>query len=101
MAKSNRRRNGNDKVYTMAEKLSDGLELPIESLPGTSHIELCGNKQAIVGGCKGILEYDENIIRFNTGRLIVRVIGSDLCIRAYQDEEAVICGNIISVDFSS
>ena len=102
MARNGRRkRSGERNFYSLAERIGNELDLPAEGLPGNAQIELCGNKKAIVSGCRGVLEYDEKTICVSAGRLSVRFNGGDLCISFYRDGEAVICGNIVSVDFSS
>ncbi|MBQ3151111.1 MAG: YabP/YqfC family sporulation protein [Clostridia bacterium] len=88
-----------EKLLSLTEKLTDTLDLPDTAVPGTAHIELSGNKEAVVDGCKGVLQYDEDIIRLNTGRLTVCFRGSDLCIRSMQAEQVFVCGHIITIEF--
>lgn len=83
------------------EKFSTHLDIPAGSMPNFVHIELDGNLSAIVDGCKGVLEYNENTIRLNTGRLIVRVCGNALTITSMQNGQAVITGCIAGLDFST
>ena len=71
------------------------------ALRGVSHMELSGNREAIVEGCKGVVEYDEGIIRLNLGKNIVRFTGTGLSIRTLTLEQAIITGNILSIDFSN
>ncbi len=86
---------------TLLEKIGGELELPRSAVSNTCHIELSGNREAIVDGCKGVLEYDENTIKLNTGKTIVRFTGTDLSINTLNMETAVIEGNIVTLDFSS
>ena len=88
-------------VYSLAERIGNELELPAEGLPGNAQIELCGNKKAIVSGCRGVLEYDERTICVSAGKLSVRFNGASLCVSLYRDGEAVICGEIVNVEFGS
>lgn len=83
------------------EKIEEELEFPRTAIASAVHIELCGNREAIVDGCKGVLEYDDTVIRLNTGKLVVRFTGSDLCINTYNMDTAIIQGNILSIDYSS
>ncbi len=84
---------------TVKEKISEELDLPLSSMPGMPNIELAGNRQAIVEGCKGVLEYDDDVIKLNLGKSIVKFVGSDLSINSYRLEQAVISGNIFAVEF--
>lgn len=64
-----------------------------------SNIELLGNREAIIEGCKGILEYDENTIRLNLGKLSVKFSGIDLCLKCMNTENVIVEGNITSIEF--
>ena len=86
---------------TTKEKLTQELEIPQAALRGVSHMELSGNREAIIEGCKGVVEYDEGIIRLNLGKNIVRFTGTGLSIRTLTLEQAIITGNILSIDFSN
>ncbi len=83
------------------EKWNGSLDAQPIALSGAAQIELCGNREAVVDGCQGILQYEDTVIRVSTGRLIVRFTGSDLCIRTMQRNQILICGTITSVDFAS
>jgi sporulation protein YqfC len=84
---------------TVQEKVSEELDLPLSSMPGMPNIELAGNRQAVVEGCKGVLEYNEDVIKLNLGKSVVRFVGSGLSMNSYRFEQAVISGNILSVEF--
>ena len=84
----------------LRENLQDSLELPRAAMPGTAQIELSDNREAVVDGCRGILQYDSDVIRLSTGRLVLRFTGHDLMIRTMQQEQLRITGTILSVDFS-
>ena len=89
------------RLYGVREKWNDTLDTRPIVLSGTAQIELCGNKEAVVDGCQGVLQYEDTVIRLTTGRLIVRFTGSNLCIRTMQQNQILICGTIVCVDFTS
>ena len=64
------------------------------------HIELEGNRELIIDGCKGIVEYETDIIKICTDTVIVSVTGDELNIHTYLDDQIVISGKILSVNFS-
>ena len=33
-------------------------------------MEFCGNREVTIDGSKGVLEYDENLIRINMGKMV-------------------------------
>jgi len=64
------------------------------------HIELEGNRELILDGCKGILEYDDGKIKICTNLLTVLITGDELFIRTYTDDQIIVGGKIISIEFS-
>lgn len=83
----------------IAEKAVRALDLPADLFSGMLHIEMSGNREAVVDGCRGILVYDENIIRLNAGRCKLQFCGRGLCIRNLTRESVIISGFITSVEF--
>lgn len=72
---------------------ADELEKP--------HIELCSDKIATIEGCKGIIEYNENTVRVNCGKLIVKCSGDTLSINAPCSDTITVTGTIVSVEYST
>ena len=83
-----------------AEKPTAKSELSSMVSPETPHIEMEGNREIIVDGCKGILVYETDKIKINASGVVMGVSGDDLRIKAYADELIVINGKIIAMDFS-
>lgn len=54
------------------------LLLPESSLTGSVRIECNANREAVVEGCSGILEYSDETIRLTTGRMVLRFTGRGL-----------------------
>ena len=96
--RKHRTKNGGE---TIIESIGQNLDLPQDSFSGYAHIELCGNKEAMIEGCLGILEYSDCSVAINTGKLTVRFNGSDLTITSMQDSLTVIKGIITCIDFSN
>ncbi len=63
-------------------------------------IELYGNREAVVDGCRGVLEYDETTIKLNMGKSRITFSGSGMLIRAYDKDHAEIEGSFSSVEFN-
>lgn len=74
------------------------LQLP-ELLSDEPKLETLGNREIIVEGCKGIAEYSENLIKLNTGTLIMGFSGEDLLIQSFDNGVAVIKGVIAEITF--
>ena len=83
----------------LLDSISRNLDLPQDAVSGYAHIEISGNREVIVEGCEGVLEYGENSISLNTGRLTVRICGCELTIVSMQNGQAVIKGIITGVDY--
>lgn len=67
--------------------------------PTSQSLETLGNREIIVEGCKGIAEYSENLIKLNTGTLIMGFSGEDLLIQSFDNGVAVIKGVIAEITF--
>lgn len=90
-----------EKLLDITEKVNRTLDLPQTAVPGNPFIEISGNHEAVVDGCKGILQYDEDVIRLNAGKVIINFKGCELSICSMLSERVVINGKILSIDFSS
>ena len=77
------------------------MELPAGAFSKGARIELTSNREAVIDGCGGILEYGDAVIRVNLGNLTARFCGRNLQIRSLNAREAVITGFITGVDFGS
>lgn len=62
-------------------------------------VELLQNRQAVVEGCRGVLEYSDSCIRLSADRLIVRFAGSGLQLRTFGSGSAIVEGTITGVDY--
>lgn len=93
----------NDRPYhsRIPERVEQVLELPVGSLSGAARIELSGNRRAVVEGCRGIVEYSDGLIRLNTSSGIVRFTGNNLSMSCLTEENAVVEGVILAVEFLS
>lgn len=63
------------------------------------HIELKGNRELILEGCKKIEEYDENIVKIKVSDMWVSVFGKNLKIRCLTPDSLIVSGFICSVEF--
>ncbi|HHZ06686.1 MAG TPA: sporulation protein [Clostridiales bacterium] len=62
-------------------------------------LEMKSNREVTVEGCKGILEYDKEIIRINTGGMVISFKGRGLNIKCLTISSVVIEGFITAVEF--
>lgn len=80
-------------------KVSNALQLPASALSGAAHFQMNGNREVIVDGCRGVLEYDEKIIRINTGKMITCFQGRCLTIKCLTADSLIVEGFITSIEF--
>lgn len=80
-------------------KLTGMMGIPPTALPGVPQIELGGNREAVIDGCQGILEYSEDMIKLAAGKLTLRFTGRGLQIKVLTHDSAVIEGYIMSIEF--
>ena len=64
-----------------------------------THLEINGNNEVIVEGCKSIVEYDENIIKISTKKMFIQFLGRNLRIKCLNTDSLVIQGFITSIEF--
>lgn len=62
-------------------------------------VELLENRQAVVEGCKGVLEYSEDCIRLSSDRTILRFTGTDLALKTFSGGSAIVEGRISGLEF--
>lgn len=83
----------------LKEKVTEILELPKEIVLNMPKLTMLGNGDLIVENYKGIVEYDEGIIRLNTTSGIIKVTGTDIYIKEITLENIMIFGEIQSLEF--
>lgn len=75
------------------------LQLPPGTMSGGSKIQLIGNRELSLEGCKGVLEYDNSIIRLNLGNRQLKLLGRNLSIRVLERNYVEIEGFIATIEF--
>lgn len=71
----------------------------VSGMLNSTCIEMKGNTEAVVEGCKSIEEYDENMIRIKVKKMSVIFFGRCLEIKCMNYDSLVIKGFITSVEF--
>ena len=70
---------------------------PLGSMPC---IELSGNREAVLEGSKGVLEYSPDTVRVNTVGMIVTFCGRGLDLRCISPSALIIGGTISRIEFT-
>lgn len=75
------------------------MQMPGGAMPNCAHFEMNSNREVSIEGCKGILQYDENIIRINTGKMVTSFLGRNLSIKCLTPDSLIVQGFITSIEF--
>lgn len=81
--------------------VQQALDIPEIARRDVPHIEMQGNREVLVDGCRGVLEYTSDQIKLNAGACVIRFSGSDMTIRAYSENQTEINGEILQIDFEN
>lgn len=81
------------------ERVGRALELPDTVLTRGPYIEVHGTGEMVVEGCKGILDYEGNLVRLSVGKFAVTVLGDELEITHFNDGSCTVAGIIKNIGF--
>ena len=79
-------------------RLTDGMDLPGETLPGMSVAELAGDRRVLIEGHRGVTEYTPCRVTVKVSYGDLSVSGSCLELRQMSRHQLVICGRIDAVE---
>ena len=83
-----------------SSKILGALQIPQKIVNGQSSIEITSNREMIIDGTKGIIDYEENLIKLSLGYCTLDITGNHLTIKSLIDENIVISGFIIRIEYS-
>ena len=75
------------------------LEGPAGAFLPQVRVELLEDSQAMVDGCRGIVEYSEERVRLSAGRFILKFTGEGLRLRSLTDTGVIVEGSILSLEY--
>lgn len=90
---------GKANIKNKIKLFSSAMDLPEDPFGKASRITLIGNKEAVVDGCYGIIEYTECLVKISIGAGCVSFIGVDFNIADYSSASITIKGNIQNIEF--
>ena len=83
----------------LREKVVTNLELPKDLMLGAALLTVTGREEALIANYKGILEYEDSLIRVQTKSCRIRISGAHLAIDYYTNEEMKITGWIETIGY--
>lgn len=75
------------------------VDFPSDVLGKSAHITLFGNKEAVIDGCYGIVEYSDCLIKINVGNQLVCITGINFDISDYSATAMTVRGTIKSLEY--
>lgn len=80
-----------------AQRLTEGMDLAGETLPGTTVAELAGDRRVLIEGHKGVTEYCRDRVTVKVGYGWLSICGCGLELRQMSKQQLVISGRIDAV----
>ena len=81
-----------------AQRLTEGMDLSGETLPGMTVAELAGDRRVLIEGHRGVTEYCRDRVTVKVGYGWLRVTGCGLELRQMSKERLVIAGRIDGIE---
>ncbi len=85
----------------LRERITEALDMPKDLALNLPKLNMTGDKELYIENYKGIVEYSETLVRIKTTHHILKVTGKALQINTITDEDLLISGQIISLEFQS
>lgn len=81
-------------------RAAEAFDLPSDVVAGLPRIELTGDRSVRMENHKGILAYGHEEIHVSGGKLMIKVRGADLELKAMNASELLIMGTIFGIDIT-
>ena len=84
----------------LLERTAQFFDLPADVVAGLPRVELTGDRELRMENHRGILAYGAEEIRISGGRLVIKVRGAGLELRAMTGMELLITGRIAGIELT-
>ena len=81
------------------DKISDALLLPVDTLRNFPTVQIRGNRETVVEGCRGLLSYERECVLLETKFCVIEIQGRELILRTLAAGMLSIKGYISKVEF--
>ena len=81
----------------MLSRIAKMLDFPADAFGSIPVVELKGNAEATVYGCRKVVDYSCECVKFKTVKNVVIICGSDLLLSDFTAGTVSVCGNICCV----
>ncbi|MGE5581587.1 MAG: YabP/YqfC family sporulation protein [Bacillota bacterium] len=83
-----------DKHNPVSQKLAQFLDIPLDTVIDWPQVTLSGNRNLTVINHRGIIEYDQSVVRINTRFGEIKISGSGLALISALKDEIIVEGKI-------
>lgn len=90
-----------ESLKSLGEKLARIFEIPGDAIGSRPKVTAIGRGEVMIENFKGIMDFQDGVIRINTKNGVIKVIGSNLTIREITSEEIIIGGKISNIDYDA
>ena len=87
------------KIRDTVADIAETLDIPPEAASGAVKVTLYGRRRAVVEHHRGLMGYTEELVEVNGGKDRVRIIGSQLVLRAMDGETLLVTGRVSAVEY--
>lgn len=87
------------KVRNLKRNVTEALELPREVILNLPLLSITGREELCIENYKGIVEYNDQIIRVNTSTGMIKIGGKNLFLKQITAENLVITGGLLKIEF--
>lgn len=86
---------------SLGEKLARIFEIPGDVMGNRPKVTAIGRGEVLIENFRGIMDFQDGIIRINTNNGVISITGSALNIREITSEEIIIGGKISNIDYDA
>ncbi len=86
-------------MFKKIKKIEQALEISEGIIDDITKVSCLGNEKVIIENYLGILEYEDYMIRINTGSGDIFIYGTNLVINELSKDDILINGKIHNIEF--
>lgn len=90
---------GRQKAKEKVKLFGLAFQIPSDPFSKLAEINIKGDKEIIIDGCYGIIEYSDTLISVSIGKPTLKIMGFDLMVSDYFDSNITVTGIIKSIEF--
>ncbi len=90
---------GQRKRIPITHKLAGFLDIPLDTVIDWPRMTISGNKNLSISNHRGVIEYDQTLVRINTRFGELKITGSGLTIVSAVKEEVIVEGKINQLEW--